>query len=100
MKPALVSLILPLVFLSPPNQGQSAILVTGQVTDSTSKVGLQAANVRVSEAGVSVGTDGAGMYRFVLPPSYKGREIAVQVRMTLSMRPTVPKSVNRPSVTP
>ena len=80
MKPALVSLILPLVFLFPPDQGQPAILVTGQVTDSTSKVGLQAANVRVSEAGVSVGTDGAGMYRFVLPPSYKGREIAVQVR--------------------
>ena len=63
MKPAFVSFVFPLLFLSPPDQGQQAILVTGRVTDSTSSAGLQAANVRVSDAGVSVGTDAAGMYR-------------------------------------
>ena len=80
MKPALVSLVLPLVFLYPPGQGQPAILVTGRVTDSTSMAGLQAANVRVTEAGVSVGTDPGGAYRFMLPQNYKGKKVTVQVR--------------------
>jgi hypothetical protein len=39
MKPALVSLILPLVFLSPPNQGLPTIVVMGRVTNAATSAG-------------------------------------------------------------
>ena len=81
MKPAFVSLALPLLFLVEPNQGQQrSIVVTGRVTDSTTTAGVQAANVRVIDAGASVGTDTAGRYRIVLPERYAGREITVSAR--------------------
>jgi Ca-activated chloride channel family protein len=86
MKTAFVSLALPLLLLSPPNQGQQTILVTGRVTDSTSNAGIQAANVRVTELGVSVGTDMAGRYRIVLPERHHGSDIVVQVR-AIGFRP-------------
>ena len=81
MKPAFVSLALPLLFFAPPNQEQQrTILVAGRVSDSVSNVSLQAVNVRVIEAGASVGTDTAGRYRINLPERYLGREIAVSAR--------------------
>jgi len=80
MKPAFVSLVLPLLFVWPPNQGQQTIVVRGRVTDAATTMGIQAANVRVTDAGISVGTDTAGMYRIVLPDRYRGRELTVHVR--------------------
>jgi hypothetical protein len=38
------------------------------------------ANVRVIEAGASVGTVETGRYRLVLPATYRGRTIPVSVR--------------------
>ena len=61
MKPAFVSLALPLLFLVQPNQKQQrSIVISGRVTDSTTLAAVQAANVRVIEAGASVGTDTSG----------------------------------------
>ncbi len=81
MKPAFVSLALPLLFLVEPHQRQQrSIAVSGRVMDSTTMAGVQGANVRVIEAGASVGTDTAGRYRIVLPERYAGKEIAVSAR--------------------
>ena len=80
MKPVFVSLVLPLLFVSPPKQEPQAVVVRGRVTDAATTKGIPAANVRVMEAGISVSTDTAGMYRFVLPHRTRGSEITVQAR--------------------
>lgn len=80
MKPALVSLILPLVFLSPPNQGLPTIVVMGRVTNAATSAGLEAANVRMPEVAASVGTDSNGRYRIVILDKFRGLEVTVHVR--------------------
>ena len=80
MKPALVSLILPLVFLSPPNQGLPTIVVMGRVTNAATSAGLEAANVRMPEVAASVGTDSNGRYRIVILDKFRGLEVTVNVR--------------------
>jgi Ca-activated chloride channel family protein len=80
MKPAFVSLTLPLLLLVPPEQGQPDVVVRGRVTNAATNVGIEAANVRIIDAGVSVGTDTGGMYGIVMPDQYRGREVTLQVR--------------------
>jgi Ca-activated chloride channel family protein len=80
MKPALVSLALTLKLLAPPNQHQPSVVITGRVTQAGTTTGLQAANVRIIAARVSVGTDAGGAYQIVLPDSFRGKEVSLQVR--------------------
>jgi Ca-activated chloride channel family protein len=80
MKPAFVSLTLPLLFLFPPNQGQQSIVVSGRVTSGATSTGITGANVRVPEAGISVGTGTDGAYRITLPERFRGQEITLQAR--------------------
>ena len=81
VKPAFVSLALPLLVLSPREGPQQArIVVTGRVTQVGTSTGLQAANVRITTASVSVGTDERGMYRIVLPDSFRLKEVTLNVR--------------------
>src|SRR5688572_16053125 len=80
MKPALVSLILPLVFLPPPNQGLPTIVVMGRVTNAATSGGLEAANVRMPELAASVGTDSNGRYRITVLDKFRGLEVTVNVR--------------------
>lgn len=82
MKPAFVSLALPLLLLSSPREGpqQAHIVVSGRVTMAGSTRGIEGANVRIIAANVSVGTDTGGVYRIVLPDSFRGREVALNVR--------------------
>ena len=56
----------------------SPVVIVGRVVNGT--VGLQAANVRVTEAGVSAGTDETGHYRIVLPARFRGQSVTVQFR--------------------
>ena len=46
MKPAFVRLVLPLLFVSPPNQEPQTVVVRGRVTDAATTKGIPAANVR------------------------------------------------------
>ena len=88
MKPAFVSLALPLLLLSPRAGPQQArILVTGRVTQAGSNTGLQAANVRIVAAAVSVGTGEDGVYRIALPDSFRTKEVSVSVR-AIGFKPT------------
>ena len=77
-----VSLALPLLLLSP-REGpqQSRIVVTGQVTQAGTSTGIHAANVRITSASISVGTDAGGMYRIVLPDSFRMKEVSLSVRV-------------------
>ena len=80
MKPALVSFILPLVFLSPHDQGLPTIVVMGRVTNAATSGGLEAANVRMPELAASVGTDSNGRYRITVLDKFRGLEVTVNVR--------------------
>jgi Ca-activated chloride channel family protein len=80
MKPALVSLSLPLLLLIPPEQQTRTLIISGRVTAAMSNTGLEGANVRIVEASVSVGTDAQGRYRISLTETYRGRELPVLVR--------------------
>jgi Ca-activated chloride channel family protein len=79
MKTAFVSLALPLLFVVP-NQGQQGVIVTGRVTAAGTATGIQAANVRIPDAGISVGTDASGAYRIVAPARLRSQEVSIQVR--------------------
>jgi len=85
MKTAFVSLALPLLFLTP-NQGQQGVIVTGRVTAAGTAMGIQAANVRIPDAGISVGTDASGAYRILAPVRLRGQEVSIQVR-AIGFRP-------------
>jgi Ca-activated chloride channel family protein len=85
MKPAFVSLALPLL-LGMPNQGQQGVIVAGRVTAAETATGIQAANVRIPDAGISVGTDPSGAYRIVAPLRLRGQEVSIQVR-AIGFRP-------------
>jgi len=80
MKPAFVSLTLPLLFLPLPNQGLQTIVVQGRITDARTAIGIEAANVRIIAAQVSVGTDTGGRYRIVLLERFRGQEVELNVR--------------------
>ena len=102
MKPALVSLLVPLLMACeipseppPPDAGLSippdvdgSVVMTGRIVNTAAPIGIQAANVRVIEAGISVGTDETGHYRIALPASYRGRIVPVQVR-AIGFKPQV-----------
>src|SRR5688500_3284812 len=85
MKTAFVSLALPLLFLTP-NPGQQGVIVTGRVTAAGTAMGIQAANVRIPDAGISVGTDASGAYRILAPARLRGQEVSIQVR-AIGFRP-------------
>jgi Ca-activated chloride channel family protein len=85
MKTAFVSLALPLLVVVP-NQGQQGVVVSGHVTAAGTATGIQAANVRIPEAGISVGTDASGAYRIVAPARLRGQEVSIQVR-AIGFRP-------------
>ena len=92
MKPAFVSVVLalltacdlpteppaPKIPLTPDEKG--SVVVVGRVVSAENATGLQAANVRVFEAGASVGTDETGRYRIVLPARFRGRVVPLNVR--------------------
>jgi Ca-activated chloride channel homolog len=80
MKPAFVSLALPLLLLTPPSTQPAHIVVHGRVTTTGATRGLSGANIRIAEAGVSVGTDTAGAYRITLPDAWRGKEVELSVR--------------------
>jgi hypothetical protein len=98
MKPAFVSVLLVLLAgcelptePSPPKlprmPDQTApvviegrVVYSGRVVHAATTNGLEGANVRVIEAHASVGTVETGRYRLVLPATYRGRAIAVNVR--------------------
>ena len=80
MKPAFVSLALPLVLLLTPGQGQQTVAIRGRVTSSATGAGVEAANVRIIDANVSVGTDTGGVYRIVLLEKYRNAEVNLSVR--------------------
>ena len=54
MKPAFVSVALPLLLLVPPHEEIATILIRGRVTSAATAAGLEAANIRIIAAGVSV----------------------------------------------
>src|SRR5687768_879108 len=85
MKTAFVSLALPLLLLTP-NQRQQGVIVTGRVTSAGTAMGIQAANVRIPDAGISVGTDASGAYRILAPARLRGQEVSIQVR-AIGFRP-------------
>lgn len=62
------------------------VVVAGRVVNSGMNAALQVANVRVVEAGASVGTDEAGRYEIVLPAKFRGRIVPVNVR-TIGFKP-------------
>ena len=80
MKPAFVSLVLPLMLLAPPNQGQQNLVIRGRVTSAATSAGLEGANLRIIEAGVSVGTVDSGAYRIYLPGKFRGQQLVLQAR--------------------
>jgi Ca-activated chloride channel homolog len=81
MKPAFVSLAFPLLLLAPREGPQQArIVVTGRVTQSATNAPVQAANVRIDAASISVGTDTGGVYRIYLADSFRTREVTLMVR--------------------
>ena len=86
MKPAFVSLALPLLILSPRERPRpegpqpSRLLVTGRITQAGTSTAIQAANVRIAAANVSVGSEQDGVYRIVLPDSLRAREVTLSVR--------------------
>lgn len=57
-----------------------SIIIAGRVLNAADAVGVQAANVRVTEAGVSVGTDETGRYRIVLPARFRDQTVSVKFR--------------------
>jgi hypothetical protein len=57
-----------------------SLVIEGRVVSGAMNVPLQAANVRVIEAGASVGSGETGRYRIVLPAKYRGRIVPLQVR--------------------
>ena len=56
------------------------VVITGRIVSSASTMGVQAANVRVTEAKASVGTDEGGRYRIVLPARFRGQMVPVSIR--------------------
>ncbi len=54
---------------------EGRVVYSGRVVHAATN-GLVGANVRVIEAGASVGTGEMGRYRMVLPATYRGRVIA------------------------
>src|SRR6188474_1909758 len=80
MKPAYVSLAVPLLFLIPPAQGLQTVVVRGRITSAATGTGIEAANVRIVAEQVSVGTDAEGRYRIVLLERFRGRDVDLQVR--------------------
>jgi hypothetical protein len=56
------------------------IVIVGRVVHGPKAVGLQATQVRVTEAGVGVFTDEKGRYRIVLPARFRGQTVSVQFR--------------------
>jgi len=81
MKPAFVSLAFPLLLFAP-REGlqQGRIVVTGRVTQSATNAAIQAANVRIDAANISVGTDAGGVYRIYLADSFRTKEVTLSVR--------------------
>ena len=88
MKPAFVSVALPLLLLVPPHEEIATILIRGRVTSAATAAGLEAANIRIIAAGVSVGSVANGEYRIVLPDSFRGRELQLQVR-AIGFKPVI-----------
>ena len=81
MKPAFVSLALPLLFLSPrAGPQQNRLVIDGRVTQAGTSTAIQAANVRITAANISVGTDAGGKYRIFLADSFRTKEVTVDVR--------------------
>ena len=65
----------------PPRAPQDGpVVITGRIVSAATKVGIAGANLRVIEAGASVGPDESGHYRSVLPASFRGRTVPVNVR--------------------
>lgn len=62
-----------------PDAGDS-VVIEGRIVSADMNVPLHVANVRVIEAGASVGSGETGRYRIVLPATYRGRIVPVQVR--------------------
>ena len=56
------------------------VVITGRVVSSASTTGQLGANVRVTEARASVGTDETGRYRIVVPAGYRGHTVSLSVR--------------------
>ena len=91
MKPALVSFVLVLLAackditepppprLHDPDDGRP-VVITGRVINGSNQSGIQMANVRILDAGSSVGTDETGRFRIVVPARFRGLEVPVQVR--------------------
>ena len=81
MKPVFVSLALPLLLLAPrAGPQQTRVVINGRVTRVGTTTGIQAANVRISVANVSVGTDAGGAYRITLSDSFRAKEVTLDVR--------------------
>jgi hypothetical protein len=94
MKPILVSLLLSLLAaceipsepppldagLRIPPDVDGPVVITGRIVSAAAPTGIQAANVRVIDAGISVGTDETGHYRIALPASYRGQVVPVHAR--------------------
>ena len=81
MKPAFVSLAFSLLLLSPregPQQGR--VLITGRITQAATNAAIQAANVRISAANISVSSGDNGVYRIVLPGSFRAKDVTLDVR--------------------
>jgi Ca-activated chloride channel family protein len=88
MKPAFVSLGLSVLLLSPrAGPQQTRVLIAGRITQAATNTGIQAANVRISAANVSVGTDADGVYRIVLAESFRSKEVTLDVR-AIGFKPT------------
>ena len=81
MKPAFVSLALPLLLLSPRAETQhTRLLVTGRITQAGTNTGIEGASVRITAFNISVGTDAGGVYRIVLADSFRTKEVTLNVR--------------------
>jgi Ca-activated chloride channel family protein len=50
------------------------------VGSSATAIGIAAANVRVVDAGISVGTNESGAYRIVVPERFRGAEVTLHAR--------------------
>ena len=70
-----------------PDAGDS-LVIEGRIVSAAMNVPLQAANVRVIQAGASVGSGETGRYRIVLPAKYRGRIVPLQVR-AIGFRPQI-----------
>ena len=97
MKPAIVSFVLPLLLLAPPDKQSRTLVISGRVTGAVNGIGLEGAQVRITELNVAVGTDEKGQYRIHLQAQHRDRELPVQVR-AIGFRPQT-KSVRLTSDT-